>query len=197
MRITAGIYKNKLIESYRDKEKQLRPTSSKVREAVFNLLRHGKFQFEDEFVSDDNPSLIDDRVIADLYSGTGIMSFEALSRGAKFAILVERKNETAEIIKKNAEHVGVTDKIQILKADATWLPAISMQPDVIFMDPPYNKGLVKPTLKSLIKSNWVKKGSVVFIEHSKVEDITSDIGFKLFEEKHYNNSALSIMQYQG
>lgn len=194
MRITAGKFKNKEILSYKDKKGELRPTSSKVRQAVFNLLAHGKFLREVDFITEENPNLIQGRVIADIYCGTGIMGFEAASRGAEKLIFVDFNNQTLNVAKKNAYNLNFQQHSYFYNADATKLPKAPFSADVIFMDPPYEMKFAPPTLKSLLENGWLKKGGVVIIEHSKKEDIAETEHFKLLDVRDYNNTKLSIFK---
>ncbi len=194
MRITAGKFKNKPILSYKDKKGELRPTSSKVRQAVFNLLQHGKFLREVNFITEENPSLIHGRIIADIYCGTGIMGFEAASRGAEKILFVDLNGRTLDITKENAENLGITRECMFNKADGTKLPRAPLRCDVIFMDPPYEMKLVPPTMKSLLENGWLRDGAVIIAEHSKKEDIETPEGFILLDKRPYNNTQLSIFK---
>ena len=194
MRITAGKFKNKEILSYRDKKGELRPTSSKVRQAVFNLLQHGKFLRQVDFITEETPNLIDGRVIADIYCGTGIMGFEAASRGASNLLFVDMNGQTLDVARKNAANLKLFDECRFIKADATKLPRAPMKADVIFMDPPYEMKLAPPTLISLRENGWLRDGGVVIVEHSKREDIEAPEGFVLLDKKDYNNTFLSIFK---
>jgi 16S rRNA (guanine966-N2)-methyltransferase len=192
MKITNGKYKFKNIESTREKE--LRPTSSRVRESIFNLLNHGKFKFHDDFI-DVGDDLLEGKIIADIYCGTGIMAFEAISRGAKFAILVEKNNQTLELAKKNAKSLHEEMNILAINTDATSLNQIRHKADLVFMDPPYDKFLVSKTLASLAKAGWLKHGTVIFAEHGKTEEVRAPEGFNVLDKREYNNTHLTILQY--
>ena len=194
MRITAGKFKNKEILSYKDKKGELRPTSSKVRQAVFNLLAHGKFLREVDFITEENPNLIQGRIIADIYCGTGIMGFEAASRGAEKLVFVDFNNQTLNVAKKNAYNINFQQNCYFYNADATRLPKAPISVDVIFMDPPYEMKLAPSTMKSLNKNCWIKKGGVIIVEHSKKEDIAETEQFKLLDVRDYNNTKLSIFK---
>lgn len=192
MKITGGKYKFKNIDSSREKE--LRPTSSRVRESIFNLLRHGKFRFHEEYI-ETNDDLLQGATIADLYCGTGIMAFEALSRGAAYAVLVEKNQQTLDLAKHNAAKLGEERNIQPLSSDATLLPTAKRKVDLVFLDPPYKKFLIKPTLQSLEYSKWLKKGTVIFAEHGKTEEVKPLENFIILDRREYNNTHLTILQY--
>jgi len=194
VKITGGKFKNKNILSYKDKKGELRPTSSKVRQAVFNLLAHGRFLHEVDFLTEENSSLIDGRVIADIYCGTGIMGFEAASRGAKKLVFVDMNGRTLDTAKENAANLKMMQDCFFMKADATKLPSAPMTADIIFMDPPYEMKLAPATMKSLLENGWIRNGGVVIVEHSKKEDVPEPEGFALLDSRDYNNSRLSIFK---
>ncbi len=194
MQITAGKFKNRNILSYKDKKGQLRPTSSRVRMAVFNLLAHGKFLRDVDFLTEENPSLIEGRVVADIFCGTGIMGFEAASRGAAKMIFIDMNDRTLSITKENAANLGITKDCAFLRADATSLPRAYNKADVVFMDPPYEMGLAPKTMQSLLDGGWIKDGGVVIVEHSKREDIEAPAPFIMIDKRDYNNTYLSIFK---
>lgn len=194
MRITAGILKNREVFSPDEKDKTLRPTSSKTRMAVFNILAHSKFHSEIDFLTEENPSLLRDRVIADIYCGTGIMGFEAFSRGAKTIIFVDKNGQTLDMVKKSAQKLGVYDECIFNRANATMLAAPPVKADVAFIDPPYNNGLIVPTLQSLAANMWVRDGGVVICEHSTKERFEAFKPYIQLDQREYNNSYITILK---
>ncbi len=194
MRITAGTLKNREVFSFKDKEGSLRPTSSKTRQAVFNLLSHSKFLHEIDFLTEENPSLIRDRVIADIYCGTGIVGFEAYSRGAKTLIFVDKNGQTLDMVKKSAQKLGAYENCLFVRSSAVQLPSPRIKADVIFIDPPYNKDLIVPTLQSLAANMWARDGGVVICEHSIKERFTPFAPYTLLDQREYNNSFITILK---
>lgn len=194
MRITAGTLKNREVFSFKDAEGSLRPTSSKTRQAVFNLLTHSKFLHEIDFLTEENPSLIRDRVIADIYCGTGIMGFEGFSRGAKTLLFVDKNGLTIDMVKKSAKKLGVYDDCIFIRANATQLSAQPVKSDVIFVDPPYNKDLIVPTLKSLADNMWMRDGGVVICEHSIKEKFEPFPPFTILDQREYGHSSITILK---
>ncbi|MDX1948952.1 MAG: 16S rRNA (guanine(966)-N(2))-methyltransferase RsmD [Rickettsiales bacterium] len=192
MRITAGNLKNK--EVLAKKKTHIKPTSSRVREAIFNLLNHGKFLSNLEILNDENPSIIENRVIADIFCGTGILGFEALSRGAKKVVFIDQSPESLQIARSNANSLGVSEKCNFIQSDATNLINCNIEIDLVFLDPPYNKNLVIPTLKSIVKNNWIKKGGLVMAEHGKLDKIEEISGLSLIDNREYNNTRLAFFK---
>lgn len=194
MRITGGSLKGSEIISKKQKDTHIRPTAGKIREAIFNLLHHGKFLNEVDFLDDNNPSIIEDRVVADIYSGTGILGFEALSRGAKTIILADESDESIKLSKKTAHKLRLEDKTIFLRCNATNLPTPPAIVDLVLIDPPYEKNLVMPCLKSLIDKNWLRDGGIVLVEHSKKEDVLETTPFKILDSRPYNNTMVTILK---
>lgn len=194
MRITGGDLKGKEITSKKQKDTHIRPTSGKIREAIFNLLSHGKFLSEVDFIDEDNPSIVKDRVIADIYSGTGILGFESLSRGAKTVIFADQSNESLRLSQSTAKKFQAEDNCIFTRCNATSLPNPYAVADLIFMDPPYEQNLVSPCLQSIKHSNWLRKGGIVIVEHSKKEEISDSEDFKILDRRPYNNTVVIIIK---
>ncbi len=192
MRITAGNLKNK--EVLAKKKTHIKPTSSRVREAIFNLLSHGKFLSELEIINDENPNIVENRIIADIFCGTGILGFEAISRGAKKVVFIDQNTESLQIARSNASKLGVIEKCNFIQADATNLINCNIEIDLVFLDPPYNKNLVTPTLKSIVKNNWIKKGGLIMAEHGKLDKIEEISGLQQIDYREYNNTRLAFFK---
>lgn len=209
MRISGGTFRGKEIISKKKQDNHIRPTSARVRESLFNLLRHGRFLDE---LGDYNSeaSLIEGANIADLFCGTGILGFEALSRGAASAIFVDRNQDSLDIVRSNIAKFKLDTQTKLLKSDSSVLPISRIAYDIIFMDPPYNEGLILPTLRSIRSSGWLRKDGLVCVEHSKKEELPNVIdlseeknavkiavepkynGYKIIDSRKYNNSALTF-----
>lgn len=136
-------------------DQAIRPTSDRVREAVFNVLLHGPLA----------DGLAAVRVL-DLFAGTGALGLEAISRGAAYALFVEENAEARGLIRKNIEAFGLTGCTRIFRRDATDLgPAAQLgQFGLVFLDPPYGKGLADKALTSLVRGGWLTPGAVLVVE---------------------------------
>jgi 16S rRNA (guanine966-N2)-methyltransferase len=155
MRIISGKFRTrKLFDS--KNLKTLRPTTDMAREALFNILFSAKFLREIKFSFDDCNFL-------DVCAGSGAVAFEALSRGAKKAVLIENNFEHFELIKKNCEILKLENEAKILRFDAAKLPQNSEFFDVVFIDPPYENSYL-PIVNSLISNAWIQKDSLIVIE---------------------------------
>jgi 16S rRNA (guanine966-N2)-methyltransferase len=177
MRIIAGSFRGrKLVDC--TKFKDLRPTCDRNREMLFNILDSAKFLKEISFK-------IDGARVLDLCCGSGALSFEALSRGANFAVLIDNNPSHIGIAKKNAENLQVAGRAEFLPTDLkSNLKTNSEKFDLIFFDPPYNEDY-QLMITNLIKANFISNNALLIIEFKtslaiKISDqICSNQGFKL------------------
>ncbi len=132
-----------------------RPTAERTKEAVFSML-----QFE-----------IEGRRVLDLFSGSGQMALEALSRGADFAVMVDRSKEAVSVIEKNAEKTKLKPRCRIVCEDSlSYLKKQNDCFDIVWIDPPYDSDLIQSSLALLLEGGFLKPTSVVVCE-SRNEDI--------------------------
>jgi 16S rRNA (guanine966-N2)-methyltransferase len=181
MRIVAGKFKGR--EIIGPTSIATRPTSDRVRESLFNILAHGVDGFS-----------IEDARVMDLFAGTGALGLEALSRGAKFCQFVEESAEARGIIRKNADAYGAIGMCKIWKRDATDLGECGPQSpfDLVFADPPYNKGLGERALRALIAGAWLSPGAVVVLEEAEKADVPEVAGLMLLDTRVYGETAIRI-----
>lgn len=186
MRISGGIAKGRrtatkgLLSKTSDGE-QLRPTSSKVREALFDILRER----------------IRDASFVDLYAGTGTVGFEALSRGASRAIFVEPNDLRAITIKKNADEFGFREKAQVVKSRAhEFLEKSSSKKesfDIFFVDPPYHSEEIKKVLPMIGEKGLLNKSGVVIVEHFFKREMPETAGeLKIDRSYRYGDTMLTF-----
>lgn len=161
----------------------LRPTSDRVREAVFNVLAHGIDGFD----------IAGQRVI-DLFAGTGALGLEALSRGAAYALFVEDGAESRALIRRNIEAFGLTGVTRIFRRDATQLgPAGNLGAlGLAFLDPPYGKGLADKALASLVEGQWLAPGAVVVVEERAGTRLTAPPGLSFLDVRGYGDTAITF-----
>jgi 16S rRNA (guanine966-N2)-methyltransferase len=180
MRIVGGRLKGRALKS--PGSDAIRPTSDRLRETVFNILAH----------SYGNP-VAGARVI-DLFAGTGAMTIEALSRGAAVALLVDQGAQACAIIRANFAALGLLGAARILRRDARKLGAAPQQEkfNLAFVDPPYGKGLVPPTLKVLRNGGWLDKGALVVIEERAGADVDLPEGFVSCETRRFGATQIAF-----
>jgi 16S rRNA (guanine966-N2)-methyltransferase len=185
MRITGGSLGGRRLEAPADD--RVRPTSDKTRQAIFNMLAHKDFGigFSLEGVA-----------VADLFAGTGALGIEALSRGARFCLLVDDHAESRALIRENVEALGLTGVTKIWRRDATDLGPLGAGAGgpfgLVFLDPPYKKNLIPAALKSLKEGGWLTQNALLMAETSKGEDIATD-GFTLLERRDYGETEIAFL----
>ncbi|QKX02068.1 16S rRNA (guanine(966)-N(2))-methyltransferase RsmD [Wolbachia endosymbiont of Dirofilaria (Dirofilaria) immitis] len=169
LRVIAGKYRGRKIAT--GKYLAVRPTMSVVREAIFNILSSKK--------------PIYNLNVLDLFCGSGAFSFEALSRGAKHAFMVDSDYYNLQLPKKTAKDFGTTDNITLICCSANRLPKTISQCDIVFIGPPYNSNLVHSTLDGLINSDWIGDDTLIILEIRKNEDFKCSTNFNIILERTY------------
>jgi 16S rRNA (guanine966-N2)-methyltransferase len=188
MRIVSGQYKGKAIAA--PEGSATRPTSDRAREAVFNILEHAPWA----------PQLRGARVL-DLFAGSGALGLEALSRGGAFCLFVETDEAARGAIRDNVEALHLFGCTRIHRRDATDLgprPA-SAGPafDLVFLDPPYAKGLGERALAELTAHVWLKPGAVLVLERGEDEGELQPPGYDLIDERRYGAAKVLFLRWPG
>ena len=181
LRIIAGAWRGRSIET--PPGDVVRPTSDRVREALFNRLAHA---FEDF-------RLPGARVI-DVFAGTGALGLEALSRGAAQAVFLDRNPEVIALVKRNVAKLGGEDRAVVMNADGAHLPRAATPCDLAFLDPPYGENLITPALDGLLRQGWLKPGGLVTAETDAAEAPPEATGYTLLDRRAYGRVAVSILR---
>jgi len=174
MRVIAGSARRLLLEAPRGTD--TRPTTDKTKETLFNCLM----------------PYIGDASFLDLFAGSGAIGIEALSRGAKNCIFVEKAKDALKCIENNLKTTHLSDKAQILRGDVLGILS-SLEAkgpfDIIFMDPPFNKGLDENVMNLIAHSKIADNDSVIVIECSNDTDLSylEDLPFETFKIKEYKS----------
>ena len=185
----AGKYRSRPLRSLRGMD--IRPTSDRLRETLFNVLSAG------------NPAALEGSIWLDLFAGTGAVGIEALSRGAREVHFVESSKPAVEAIRKNLQSLAITEGIEILQEElprALWrMERQKVTADVVFLDPPYRmKKAYSETLQALAKSSLIRAMSVVIAEHEKKFDPGEEIGtLRRFRKLVQGDAALSFYRLRG
>ena len=182
MRIVGGRYKGATLSA--PKGRATRPTSDRLRESLFNILTHGY----------DDP--VEGARILDLFSGTGALGLEALSRGARFVLFVEEASGARAAIRDNMERLGATGLAKIYRRDATRLGRCApMAPfNVVFLDPPYGKGLGEKALAAVRDGGWATDGALCVLEEDARAEIDLPDGFDLLETRESGDTKLMFLR---
>lgn len=185
MRIVAGDLKGRAIVA--PEGQGTRPTSDRARQAIFNVLEHAAWA----------EPLAGARVI-DLYAGSGALGYEAISRGAAFALFVEIDDEARGAIRENADAWGLMGRTRVHRRSATDLgtrPGSDGEAfDLAFLDPPYRKGLGEQTLVRLIEGNWLKPGAVVVFERGSDEPEIETPGYERLDARDYGAARVLFLR---
>jgi 16S rRNA (guanine966-N2)-methyltransferase len=164
----------------------LRPTSDRVREALFNLLAHG-----------DYPPIEGARVL-DLFAGTGALGLEALSRGAARAVFVDDLGKARALIRENVGRLGLEGETKIWRREATRLgPCRGTSFDLVFLDPPYRSGLAARALDSAQEGGWIAPGAVVVLELAADEAAPESGWLDLADRRRYGDTQILILRAAG
>jgi 16S rRNA (guanine966-N2)-methyltransferase len=176
MRVVGGRFRGRPLAAPRSHD--IRPTSDRLRESLFNILIH----------SYDLPR--EGTRVLDLFAGTGALGIEAISRGAATAMFVETGVEGRGLIRQNMEAFGLNGVARILRRDATDLgPAGTIAPfDLIFLDPPYGKGLGEKALASAAAGGWLKPGALCVLEERGAVEVALPPDFRLLDRRDTGDS---------
>ncbi len=179
LRIFSGTLKGTSLLSL--KGDSVRPTSGRVREAIFNILYHRVLS----------------AMVLDLFAGSGALGIEALSRGAQFAVFVDADPSAVTTLQKNILRCKVQDRSRVFHWDIDrnlhCLAGFADTFNLVFMDPPYNHGIVIPALQNLNESGVLQKGAVVVVEHGIKEPMQIS-GFSISEKRKYGKTLVSFLE---
>jgi 16S rRNA (guanine966-N2)-methyltransferase len=187
MRVIAGRHKGRNLAA--PKGRATRPTAARAREGLFNMLAHGGFG------TDDSPA-IDRAVVLEAFAGSGAFAFEALSRGAAHATLLDLSEPALDAARDNAEMLGEGPNTTIRRMDATRPRAPERAHRLVFADPPYGSGLGQIALKALTRRGWIEAGALAIAEIGAKESFTPPTGFELLTARSFGAAHFVLMRYQ-
>lgn len=184
MRIVGGVHRGRRLAA--PPGETVRPTSDRAREAVFNILSHGRFAAAGLPFAD--------RPVLDAFGGTGAFGLEALSRGAAAAVFIENNREALTALRRNVAALGEDDRAHIVAGDATRPPRAAFACAVAFLDPPYRGGLAAPALTALAAAGWLAPDALAVIELAAAEALPPVPGFALLDERVYGAARLVFLR---
>lgn len=177
MRVITGIARGRKLKELPGME--TRPTTDKVKESVFNIV-----QFD-----------IEGRQVLDLFGGTGQMGIEALSRGAARCTFVDLRKEAAAVIRENLAHTGLADKAKVIQGDyLAFLTGCREKFDLVFLDPPYNTGMLEKALETITKIDNVTENGIIVCE-SAAEAALPELDAPYRKGKDYRYGKIKITLY--
>ncbi|MBX9708711.1 MAG: 16S rRNA (guanine(966)-N(2))-methyltransferase RsmD [Caulobacteraceae bacterium] len=185
MRIVAGRLKGRAIVA--PDGMGTRPTSDRARQAIFNVLEHAAWS-----------EPLNGARVMDLFAGSGALGFEALSRGAAFALFVETDEDARGAIRDNADAYGLMGATRVHRRSAIDLgvrPGSDGEAfDLAFLDPPYGKGLGEQALLRLIEGNWLKPGALVVFERGSDEPEIETPGYERLDARDYGAARVLFLR---
>jgi len=182
LRIIGGKYKGRKLRSV--KGTKTRPTAERTREAIFNII---VFQ-------------VPGAAVLDLFAGTGAFGLEALSRGARSAVFIDSSSQSISVLRQNLAGLHHQSPTKVIRWDLSRnlnclklsAPAI----DLVFMDPPYNKNLIRPTLNHLHSSQCLTDNARIIVEHSHREAVLADqLPFEVVDRRKYGKTLVTFFEY--
>ncbi|SDF55393.1 16S rRNA (guanine(966)-N(2))-methyltransferase RsmD [Bosea robiniae] len=184
MRIVGGRLRGRPLAGPKPGIGSIRPTSDRLRESLFNVLAHAYGE------------TVESARVLDLFAGTGALGFEALSRGAGFALLVDDGTEARGIIRENQMALGLAGFSRIFRRDATKLgPITGMAPfGLVFCDPPYRKGLGEKALISAREGGWLAPDALIVLEEAADAEISLPEGFEELERRSYGETQVVMLR---
>jgi 16S rRNA (guanine966-N2)-methyltransferase len=188
MRIVAGRHRGRRISAPAGTD--VRPTSDRAREALFNIIEHGRSISRD---ASHTAPLIGARVL-DAFAGSGALGLEALSRGAAHATFIERTAAACATIRANVAALGEEARSRVLQADAANPPPASSACGLVFLDPPYGSGLAGPALTALRARGWIAVGAICVVELAASHAFAPPHAFALLDERSYGRARLVFLR---
>jgi 16S rRNA (guanine966-N2)-methyltransferase len=183
LRITGGNLRGRKVVF--PEHARFRPSEARLRQALFNIIRQELAGVQ----------------AMDLFAGSGILGIEALSQGAEFATFVEEKGYLAKALTANLRQLGLQEKTKVISGILPRiLPAIEVtdKVDLVFLDPPYEYGLIAPTLEALSGVAWLNVSALVIIKHSPRERLVAlPPTLSPHRERRFGDSQITILKYCG
>jgi 16S rRNA (guanine966-N2)-methyltransferase len=166
----------------------VRPTSDRVREAVFNILAHGVPDFS-----------LQGAKVMDLFAGTGALGLEAVSRGASYCLFVEQDADARGLIRRNVEAFGLSGVTRIFRRDATDLgPANSRDAfNLVFADPPYGRGLGEKALAAATEGGWLTSNAIAVLEEAASSTVAMPSGFDELDRRTWGDTQVVFARFGG
>jgi 16S rRNA (guanine966-N2)-methyltransferase len=185
VRIVGGEFRGRSLAT--PKSNDIRPTTDRTRESLFNILSHSY------------PNALDGTRVLDLFAGTGAVGFEALSRGCRHALFVEQGVEGRGLIQTNVETLGLQGRAKVFRRDATSLGGVgTMEPfHLVFADPPYAKGLGEKALESAAIGNWLVPGALVILEERADVQPAPVAVFENLDVRVFGDTRMHFYRFRG
>ena len=188
MRIISGKFRSRKLIKF--KKEGIKPTTDKMRESIFNII------ISYLKINEKNNNLPFEKFsVLDIFSGTGALGLESISRGAENVTFIEKSKDNLRVLYKNIDHLKVSKKVKIIKRSIRMVKKIDGKFDLIFMDPPYQMDLIiQKTLKKILDFKIIKKETLIILEYAKSKKISIPKDLKVVKKKDYGNSSLKLIK---
>ncbi len=181
MRIVAGKHRGRPLAAPPGAD--IRPTSDRAREGLFNILEHGRIAVE-----------LEDARVLDAFAGTGALGLEALSRSARHATFIENARGARRMLAENIAACGEADRATVIGADATNPPPTDRPVDIAFLDPPYRAGLLEPALVALDRRGWLGETTLIVAEMGSAESFTPPSFLEETDRRKYGAAQILFLR---
>ena len=180
MRIVAGRHRGRPLVAPPGLD--IRPTSDRAREGLFNVLEHGRIAVD-----------LDGVRVLDAFAGTGALGLEALSRGARHAVFMETARAARRALAENIEACDAEDRTTVLDTDASNPPPADRPADIAFLDPPYASDLLGPALTALDRRGWFHEDSMIVAEMSSGGEAAIPESFEELDRRTYGAARILFL----
>ncbi|MBV8889297.1 MAG: 16S rRNA (guanine(966)-N(2))-methyltransferase RsmD [Alphaproteobacteria bacterium] len=187
MRIVGGRHRGRRLIA--PSGQAVRPTSDRAREALFDILSHGRLATEG--------SPFAEQPVLDAFAGTGALGLEALSRGAAKACFIEQDREALSALRRNLAVLGEEGRAEIIAGDATRPPRARIACAVAFIDPPYRSGLAGSAVMALARAGWLMPHALAVVEVGARETFALPPGFMLLDQRVYGAARLVFLRREA
>lgn len=177
MRIISGSRRGHRLFEFKGQD--IRPTTDRVKEAIFSMIA----------------GYIPDAQVLDMFAGSGALSFEMISRGAAHAVLTDKDKRSVEVIKRNIEALGFESVCDVVNTSCfDWLRQNTQKFDVIFLDPPYNKGFIEESLDAIVKADALSADGIIVLESDNTDFRSEFPGLAMWKQKRYGRTYITVYQ---
>lgn len=189
MRIVAGRMRGLVLKAGEGRD--IRPTSDRARESLFNLLAHGA-QWQDQMTT-----IPAGMAVLDVFAGTGALGLEALSRGADEVGFIENDPAAQAVLRTNLLRARAEVESRIFRADALKPGRAPRAYDLVLLDPPYRQDMAAPALAALARNGWIAPGAIVVVETDAAEDFAWPDGFAERDDRKYGRARLRFARFRS
>ena len=183
MKVTAGLYKDKKINTFSNLN--IRPTSNKVRQALFNILIN-RYRWN-EWCHKAN--------LLDVFSGSGIISIEALSRKLNSATLIEENKNVFKVLENNIIKFKLVKKVELINKNFFDVALKKKAYDIVYIDPPYYLGYIDKAIQKIVSSGALKKGALIICEAEKNYEYNDDLKKYILLRKSYGKTSVTFFNF--